>query len=859
MTSCGIEAPDVAKAADLTKVSMTPPKDKAIRKDVPQFGPSADISTVAECIHDVATQDDDGKISYNAPGTVALVDDGAYDVPIQSSMGREATREGEPDRTFRAKRVYEEAASSSSAPPPKEAAVAAKAVASTVKLEDVAMDDDATRKGVVVANGMLFCLRCRAPQTDDSAKVTKRFFENVKIRQRILATAATGSNKPIEALLTSDPRNMGDGSKKRGGYNPRREGPSPTSRKAQLLVCRAMEDMQKFDYLSYAVLPDPGRSEEQRHCRAGSHYTSDGLFNFGIGPAKLVFYAHCEVEPLRSLKLIDETSLHPKAQAALRAVRAAMLCQDGAKVNSRCVLLAVGVILSLVVYGLLQERIMTESYNNQVFDSAVFLVFCNRSLGVLCGMLAVLWQKEPLRSGAPVWKYAIVSFSNVFASSCQYEALKYVSFTVQMLGKSFKMIPVMLWGIIIDGKSYSVQDWIVAAVITGGVVEFLIMGPTTSHRLQHAPEYDRPGYGYFLMVSFLALDGLTSSLQEKLFKEHQTTRSNQWLYVNACSCIITGLLLVAEGAFMPSLDFLFQHHVFATDTVVLSSSAVVSQFFIYAQVQEFGALAYAATMNARQARLRRERKASADFGPPQRLGVTLSLMCPLHGCRGSQVLKHIICSVLCLVMQRSAAAFLMVGSQWAQDLAGAKLLIVCGLSGMAARRWWSGSEDEDEEVWVSGDEDVAAVARVPVKGCPGRSEDPRPPLWEAPLGPPTPVMLALTDIDPESGQIGIHIQRLPARGTSHSWTLWTGSDDGPMAEAVSRTEQDVEAYESAGGGLPTNPTASSSSTSFPKAKAAPVPTRRPNIPKAVAKPSRHSMNANNARKWGLIFVCLCQP
>ena len=42
-------------------------------------------------------------------------------------------------------------------------------------------------------------------------------------------------------------------------------------------------------------------------------------------------------------------------------------------------------------------------------------------------------------------------------------------------------------------------------------------------------------------------------------------------------------------------------------------------------------------------------------------------------------------------------------------------------------------------MWVSGDEDVAAVARVPVKGCPGRSEDPRPPLWEAPLGPPTPV------------------------------------------------------------------------------------------------------------------------
>ena len=32
----------------------------------------------------------------------------------------------------------------------------------------------------LVAKGMLFCLRCTAPQTDDSAKVTKRFFEDQK-------------------------------------------------------------------------------------------------------------------------------------------------------------------------------------------------------------------------------------------------------------------------------------------------------------------------------------------------------------------------------------------------------------------------------------------------------------------------------------------------------------------------------------------------------------------------------------------------------------------------------------------------------------------------------------------------------
>ena len=135
---------------------------------------------------------------------------------------------------------------------------------------------------------MLFCLRCRAPQTVDSAKVTKRFFENVKSRQRILATAATGSNKPIEALLTSDLHNMGDRSKKRGQMSAEaatiRDAKDRRQRAAKLNFSsvaerydkdeqlkmrmmqegRNMEDMQKLDYLSYAVLPDLGRSEEQR-------------------------------------------------------------------------------------------------------------------------------------------------------------------------------------------------------------------------------------------------------------------------------------------------------------------------------------------------------------------------------------------------------------------------------------------------------------------------------------------------------------------------------------------------------------------------------------------------------------------
>ena len=302
---------------------------------------------------------------------ISAVDTTKKDLPLYVAKDDTATREGEPGSSFRAKRDYEETASASSAPPPKQAPTAPKAVASkkmpksspkpsaapTAKLEDVIIDDDeATRKGdpldavkvdddegdttdageeegyplgshpcaqcqSVVANGMLFCLRRRAPQTDESAKVTKRFFDNIKLRKRILATAAAGANKPIEALLTADLHHMRGGSKKRGRMRVEaatiRDAKDRRQRAAKLNCPsvaerfdkddqfktrmmqegRNMENMQKFDYLSIAILPDPGRSGEQRHLRAGSHYTSDYGQATGVAPAKLVFYAHAKWSP----------------------------------------------------------------------------------------------------------------------------------------------------------------------------------------------------------------------------------------------------------------------------------------------------------------------------------------------------------------------------------------------------------------------------------------------------------------------------------------------------------------------------------------------------------------------------------
>lgn len=254
-----------------------------------------------------------------------------------------------------------------------------------------------------------------------------------------------------------------------------------------------------------------------------------------------------------------------------------------------------GIIISLVIYGILQERIMTMPYDGEVFTDSIFLVCCNRLAAVVFAVILATAKKETLWNNAPLWKYAIVSFSNVYASSCQYESLKYVSFAVQMLGKSFKMMPVMMWGMVISGKRYGLKDWLVAGAVTGGVTMFLMTGQIDSRTSN-----GNSSRGLMFLLLFLLLDGLTSTFQEKLFKEHKTSKYNQMFYINLMSAVTSFVTLLISGTLMPAINFAIKHPVFTNDVFLLSTSAVSGQYFIYSQVKEFGALVFAATMNVRQ-------------------------------------------------------------------------------------------------------------------------------------------------------------------------------------------------------------------------------------------------------------------
>ena len=121
----------------------------------------------------------------------------------------------------------------------------------------------------------------------------------------------------------------------------------------------------------------------------------------------------------------------------------------------------IGLMGFFIMYGILQERIMTVPFDEEgtMFTNSAFLVLNNRVVAALCALFILYYRGEEIRPAAPIWKFSGISISNSLATLCQYEALKYISFPTQTLGKCGKMIPVMIVGTIISGKRYSLKDY----------------------------------------------------------------------------------------------------------------------------------------------------------------------------------------------------------------------------------------------------------------------------------------------------------------------------------------------------------------------------------------------------------------
>jgi len=261
---------------------------------------------------------------------------------------------------------------------------------------------------------------------------------------------------------------------------------------------------------------------------------------------------------------------------------------------------ALGLQVSYLVWGLLQEKIMTREYedsagNTKKYTDAQFLVFVNRILAFAVALTAIMLRRQP-RHKAPLFKYSYCSFSNIMSSWCQYEALKYVSFPTQVLAKATKIIPVMLMGKLVSNKTYERYEYLVAVLISLGMMAFLFGKDGSSDKADQSTTVS----GLVILVGYMAFDAFTSNWQSALFKDYSMSSIQMMAGVNLFSCALTSVSLIQQGVFISALTFMSQFPRFVTDCIILSLCSAVGQLFIYHTIDRFGAVIFVIIMTVRQ-------------------------------------------------------------------------------------------------------------------------------------------------------------------------------------------------------------------------------------------------------------------
>ncbi|GFR48853.1 hypothetical protein Agub_g10807 [Astrephomene gubernaculifera] len=317
---------------------------------------------------------------------------------------------------------------------------------------------------------------------------------------------------------------------------------------------------------------------------------------------------------------------------------------------------------ALLVYGLLQERIMTFGFGarGEVFEHSIFLVLCNRLVTVVLAGAYLLASRTATAPAAPLMSYAAVSMTNVIATACQYEALRYVSFAVQTLAKSAKALPVMLWSGVYMRKRYRLSEYLHAASITAGCCVFILTGHVHSRVAHHAAGAAATAAaaaavasgatgtaaaagggggvaagisslargllwgastsgaagavvgggsgggrlllfaGGGLMALYLLVDGLTSTWQDAMFKGYAVNVCDQVLYTTCFSMLLSLVGCIATQQLVPALAFLARNPDAILWITALSVASAAVQLVISWTIKRYGAVVFATIMTTRQ-------------------------------------------------------------------------------------------------------------------------------------------------------------------------------------------------------------------------------------------------------------------
>ncbi|TNN13761.1 Adenosine 3'-phospho 5'-phosphosulfate transporter 2 isoform 1 [Schistosoma japonicum] len=238
-----------------------------------------------------------------------------------------------------------------------------------------------------------------------------------------------------------------------------------------------------------------------------------------------------------------------------------------------------GIFILYICFGALQEAIFSA---NDLRSYSPFLTLYQFGIYSILSLFELRAQGYLLFNS---WThlYAVVAVLTLGSIAFSNASVGFLNYPTQVIFKCCKMIPVLLGGVIIQGKRYSIYEVTAVLLMTLGLICFTLVDVSIQ------PKFTL--FGVFLVSLALCCDGALGNCQEVIMKKYVRSNTEILFYSYSVGFCLLATVLTISGNLLPSFYF-FNDHALQTYGYgfIFSLSGYFGVQFVLCLVHSHGAL-----------------------------------------------------------------------------------------------------------------------------------------------------------------------------------------------------------------------------------------------------------------------------
>lgn len=189
-----------------------------------------------------------------------------------------------------------------------------------------------------------------------------------------------------------------------------------------------------------------------------------------------------------------------------------------------------------------------------------------------------------------------------------FAALSYISYPAMVLGKSCKLVPVMIMNVLLYRRRFAPHKYLVVFMVTTGITFFMYFGGDDKKGKRTVSNDQKTPYANLIGITYLlinlALDGAINSTQDEIFSRYKVSGQQMMFWINLFCTLITSILSILPLPYIPvihpsidgkselmgALTFVRNHPSIITPLAQFAFTGALGQLFIFETLQHFGSL-----------------------------------------------------------------------------------------------------------------------------------------------------------------------------------------------------------------------------------------------------------------------------